>query len=124
MRYKHSSEWTIKAKEIASALALEHIDIDRIAVIESSGSKSRRTIARIHTLGKVTQLGMQERPFYTIELISERFGRQSNEEKVKTIIHELLHIPASFAGGFRHHNPYVNRGNVEKHYQKIKDNYT
>jgi predicted metallopeptidase len=121
VRYTFSREWTGIAREIASALALQHIDLDRIAVIESEGSKSKATIARIHSLGKVMQLGMGERPFYTIELISRRFNRQSEEEKIKTIIHELLHIPACFGGGFRPHQRYVNRHTVENEFQRIKD---
>ena len=107
------------ARGIAKALEFQHIDLDRIAVIESKGSKSKRTIARIHALGKVMQLGMAQEPFYTIELIGERFNRLEREEKLKTIIHELMHIPASFGGGFRHHKPYVNNRNVEKEFKKL-----
>jgi len=124
VRYTYSKEWTERAREIAGRLGLEHIDLSRIAVIESQGSKARRTIARIHSLGKVMQLGMGAKPFYTIELISERFGKQGREDKIKTIIHELLHIPASFAGGFRHHRKHVNSRTVEKEFQKVRDIYT
>jgi len=106
---------------MATALEFDHIDLDRISVIESKGSKSRRTIARIHTLGKVMQLGMSQKPFYTIELISERFGRLEREEKLKTMLHELMHIPASFGGGFRHHKPHVNYKRVEKEFKRLKD---
>ena len=38
----------------------------------------------------------------------------SREEKIKTIIHELLHIPKNMGGGFRNHRPYVTRRHVNK----------
>jgi len=119
MRYVFSHSWTEKAREIAAALEYDHIPVDRISCVESKGTKTRRIIARIHTLGKVLQLGMQEKPFYVIELISEQFEKQSSQDKIKTIIHELLHIPHGFGGGFRHHRPYVNKKTVETAFQKL-----
>lgn len=119
MKYFFSDFWTLRAKEIAQKLSLSHVDLDRVSVIKSSGSKSRRTIARIHTIGKVMQAGMRQAPFYTIELLSERFDKQPEEEQVKTIIHELLHIPKSFGGGFRSHRRFVNHKTVEEAFKKI-----
>ncbi len=119
MKYAYSDYWTLKAREIATQLELGHINLDRISVLNSSGSKSRRTIARIHTIGKVMQMGMKQGSFYTIELISERFEKQSDEDKTKTIIHELLHIPESFGGGFRNHKHYVNHRTVDHAFKKL-----
>jgi len=123
MKYYYSDYWTLKAREIAGKIGLGHVDFDRIAVIESKGSKAKRTIARIHSIGKVMQFGMQQKSFYTIELISEQFDRQSEEEQTKTLIHELMHIPKGFGGGFRHHKGHVTHKNVEAAYKKIKLNY-
>jgi len=117
MKYAYSQYWTEKAREIAKTLGMNHVLPHRISCIESKGTKTRRTIARIHTLSKAEQLGMQELPFYTIELITEQFYRQAAEQQLRTIIHELMHIPHNFGGGFRHHRPYVNARTVEKHYQ-------
>ncbi len=119
MKYVFSGHWTARARETAQKLGLDFIELERIAVVESYGSKSRRVIARIHTMGKVMQLGMQQKPFYVIELLMERFSRQSEEEKTKTIIHELLHVPHSFGGGFRHHKGYVNSHTVDAAFQKL-----
>lgn len=119
MRYGFSPHWTRKAREIAELLEFQHIVLERIACVESKGTKTKRVIARIHTLGKVMQLGMQQKPFYVIELISERFNKQSNEDKAKTIVHELLHIPHGFGGGFRHHKPYVNYKTVDTAFKKL-----
>ncbi|MBN2067119.1 MAG: metallopeptidase [Candidatus Diapherotrites archaeon] len=119
MRYSFSEEWTEKARGLARQLQFDHIDLGRIACVQSTGTKTRRIIARIHTLGKVMQLGMAQKPFYVIELISERFGKMQPEEQTKTLIHELLHIPHSFGGGFRHHKPYVNNKTVEEAFRKL-----
>ncbi|HIH21355.1 MAG: metallopeptidase, partial [Candidatus Diapherotrites archaeon] len=122
MKYYFSQELTEKAGKIARELEMQHIVLERIACVKSTGSKSKRTIARIHTLGKVMQLGMQEKPFYTIEFISENFDKQGIEEQEKTIIHELMHIPAGFKGGFRQHKPFVTGKKVEEMWEKLKQN--
>ena len=119
MRYTFSTEWTEKAREIAKQLRFDHIELERIACVRSQGSKTRYVVARIHTLGKVMQLGMQQKPCYVIELLSERFEKQDREQQIKTLIHELLHIPHSFGGGFRHHKPYVNNRTVEDEFKKL-----
>lgn len=114
MQYYSATEEEQKTKEIIKLLELKHIKPERIACIKSNGTKTKRTIARIHALPKALQFGMKSEPFYVIELISEQFDRQSIEEKTKTLIHELMHIPHSFGGGFRHHKPFVNSKTVEK----------
>ena len=58
--------------------------------------------------------------FYVLEFLSERFNKLSNEEQTKVIIHELMHIPASFGGGFRHHD-YVCDRNIEKNYKAYQN---
>ena len=119
MRYIFSEKWTQIARQTVVALELDHIPLERIACVKSNGTKTKRVIARIHGMGKVMQLGMQQQPFYVIELISEKFDKQPREERIKTIIHELLHIPHSFGGGFRHHKPYVNIKNVDTAFKKL-----
>ncbi len=121
MKYHPSPEWTQKTQEVIRKLEFSHIPQDRVVCFKSTGSKSRRTIARIHTMPKIIQLGINQAPFYAIELIAEKFDRQNEEEQVKTIIHELLHIPHSFNGGFRQHHPYVTRAKVDQHYRKIRE---
>ena len=60
---------------------------------------------------------MKTKAFYTIEFISERFDKMNEKDKIKTIIHELMHIPKSFGGGFKHHD-YVTEENIESLYRK------
>jgi len=120
LKYTYSQEFTERAHSLCDKLCFKHIDKERVSVIISTGSKTRRTIARIHAMGKAMQLGLKQKPAYVIELISEKFFKQSEEEQTKTLIHELMHIPHSFGGGFRHHKPYVNRKTVEEEYEKLK----
>jgi len=40
-----------------------------------------------------------------------------DDEKIKIIIHELMHIPKCFGGGFKHHD-FVHEKNVEMFYNR------
>lgn len=91
------------AFDIVGKLGLYHIRLNRVAFIRSRGSKARRTLARIHGLPRIMQIALGTRAHYAIEVISENFDRLSEEEKIKTLIHELMHVPKSFGGGFRSH---------------------
>ncbi len=57
--------------------------------------------------------------FYALEFLSERFDKLDEEEKTKTIIHELMHIPKTFGGGFKHHD-FVCEKNVDRFYKEYK----
>ena len=65
------------------------------------------------------QRAMDTEAFYALEFISEKFDKLPEEEKIKTIIHELMHIPQTFGGGFRHHDHVCER-NIHKNYQAYK----
>ena len=56
------------------------------------------------------------RAYYAIEFLVEQFDKLNKEDQVKTIVHELMHIPQSFGGGFRHHD-HVTEKNVEINYK-------
>ncbi|MDO8428096.1 MAG: putative metallopeptidase [Candidatus Diapherotrites archaeon] len=117
MKYSFSPEWTNKAHEIASTLNFDYIDHSRISCIISFGSKAR-AYARIHGTSKALQIGMNMKPCYVIELISEKFNKLDATAQTKVLIHELMHVPQSFAGGFRNHKQYVRHEHVEQAYQK------
>jgi len=122
MRYEFAPNIQKVAEEISSIL-FPHVQIGRVKCFRSYGTSSRRGIARCHALGKVMQKAMGVQAFYALEFLSERFDKLDEEEKIKTIIHELMHIPKTFGGGFKHHN-VVTEKNVNKFYkdyQKRKD---
>lgn len=107
--------------EIAEALDLFHVVPQFVFCVRSRGSKSKRTIARIHGLGRIWQEVLNLPSAYVIELISERYDKLSEAEKEKTIIHELLHIPQGFSGGFRPHKGYIDRRTVELLHRKLQE---
>jgi len=107
--------------EITESLDFYHVVPQFIYCVRSKGSESRRTVARIHGLGRIWQEALRRPPSYVIEVISERYDRLSQAEKEKTMIHELLHIPRGFTGGFRPHRGYVDRKTVERLHRKLLD---
>lgn len=60
---------------------------------------------------------MKTPPFYAIEFL-ELFGKLSQKEQDKVIIHELMHIPKTFGGGFRQHD-FVCEENIDVMYEKF-----
>lgn len=117
IRYEIAPDITRTVNELAVML-FPHVKLDSVSCIRSFGSLSRGTIARCHALGKAMQLGMgRTKGFYVVEILSRRFDKLSDEEKIKVLIHELMHIPKSFGGGFRHHD-YVCEKNIEREYQR------
>jgi predicted metallopeptidase len=121
MKYEIDSDSMLIAKDVISKLDFCHIPLDRIVFIRSTGSKSRRILARIQGLSKIMQKAMGIEAIYVIEILSENFDRLDHNEKIKTIIHELMHIPHCFGGGFRHHGNYVTKKIVDeafRNYQK------
>jgi len=99
--------------EIVERLYLNHILPNSVHCVRSQGSRSKRIIARIHGLGKIWQTALLMAPSYIIEVISEHYDPLSQEAKEKVLIHELLHIPRGFSGGFRPHKGYINQRIVD-----------
>lgn len=119
IQYDEDKELFEKVEEIIRVLKMEHVEKDRISVIRSRGSSSRNILARCHALPRIMQHSLKTGPFYTIELVSENFDKLSEEDQIRTLIHELLHIPKAFGGGFRHHD-FVSRRTVDKFHEAYK----
>jgi len=109
IKYEIAEDVEKLARDIVYRLSdyFGHVNIDRVKFIRSIGSSSS-AIARIHGLPRIWRYVLNIEPMYIIEVISEKYDQLSTEEKVKIIIHELLHIPAKFSGGLRPHGKYVN----------------
>jgi len=99
---------------IIAELRFVHINSQHIYCFRSNGSKSKRTIARIHGLEKLWQKALQTHPRYLIEVIAERYDKLSQTDREKILIHELLHIPKGFSGGFRPHKGYINKKTINR----------
>ena len=124
IRYAEAPDVKELADEIVNCLDFFHVVPQFVFCFRSTGSKAGRTIARIHGLGKIWQEALNLPPSYVIEVISERFDRLSEADREKTIIHELLHIPHGFAGGFRPHKGYIDRKIVEQLYITLQKQRT
>ena len=87
---------------IVKLLKLNYIRVDRVRVVRSN-SKST-AYARLWGLSKVLQVGLGTGPYYVIELIDRNFSGLDCSEKVRVLVHELMHIPKTFSGHVRPHN--------------------
>jgi predicted metallopeptidase len=123
IHYELAEDIGTEIKDIIRKLDMTHIDGSRVVCIRSRGSASRRTLARCHGLPRIMprimQLALALKPHYVIEIISEQFDKLGKADQTKVLIHELMHIPHSFCGGFRSHRPYVTKRKVEKMYQQF-----
>jgi predicted metallopeptidase len=119
IQYHLAEDIDSRVKEILRKLKLTHIDGTRLICLRSKGSGSRRVIARCHGLSRIMQLALNQKPHYVIEVLSERFDRLNQEDQTKVLIHEILHIPHSFGGGFRAHKPFVTGGKVQRIYDQF-----
>jgi predicted metallopeptidase len=118
MKYEFAEDIQKIAEEI-SRMLFPHIDLSNVKCFRSRGTSSRGTIARCHGLSKIMQKAIGIRAVYVLEFLSERFDKLDHEEQIKIIIHELMHIPKSFGGGFKHHD-FVTDRMVNKVYQEYK----
>jgi predicted metallopeptidase len=119
IKYFEAPEIKKQVDQLAMECEFYHVVSQRVFCVRSRGSKAKRTIARIHGLGKLWQGVLKQPPTYTIEVISEIFDKMSFEDKERVLIHELMHIPGGFGGGFRPHKGYVERKNVDLVYKKL-----
>ncbi len=120
MKYEYAPDLKERMNDIINTLKIPHLigNIDKIECLRSRGSSTRRTLARCHTLGKVMQMGMKAPAHYTIEFL-EPFEKLNKKEQDKVIIHELMHIPQTFGGGFRHHD-FVCDKSVDLMYERFE----
>ncbi len=107
--------------EIIELLRFDHVKPENVYCVRSRGSQSRRIIARIHGLGRIWQLAMGIEATYIIEVISEQFDPLSRDGQDRVLVHELLHIPHGFQGGFRHHKNFVTRENVDVWFKRLQE---
>ena len=119
IEYYVAEDIDFQVREILRKLKLTHIDETRLICLRSKGSGSRRVIARCHGLSRIMQMALHQNPHYVIEVLSERFDQLNKEDQTKVLIHEILHIPHSFGGGFRAHKPFVTRAKVQRMYDEF-----
>lgn len=119
MKYEGAPDLQARMDEIVKILSLNHIYTDRVKCFRSYGSSTKRTLARCHTIGKLMQKAIGVKAYYAIEFL-EKFEKLSKKDQDKVIIHELMHIPKTFGGGFRQHD-FVCEENVDLMYKKFEN---
>ena len=103
--------------EIIRKLGLRHSN-DEILCLRSHGSKAKKSFARTYKLSKENKVAIGVKALYAVEVISENFDRLTAAAKIKTLIHELLHIAKKPADGFHTHKE-VSRARVEELYKRL-----
>jgi len=105
-------EIALDIKEIVDKLIVElkfdHVQPLHIHCIRSFDARTRAT-ARIWGIAKLFKEVVGIEPNYIIEVNSKRFDKLSPRDQVKTLVHELLHIPKTFSGALLSHRGRYHR---------------
>lgn len=122
MLYKTAPEIKKQISLLVKKLQLKHIKTKSLYCIRSFDAKTR-AIARIWGMPKLFNEVVGLEPSYIIEVNAKRYDKQSERDKTKTLIHELMHIPKTFSGALLSHKGKYHRINdreVEKMLQSIE----
>lgn len=116
MKYAPAPEIKQQIEKLVQGLNLTHIKIENIHCIRSFDAQTR-AIARIWGMSRLFKEVAGIEPHYIIEVNAKKFDKQSDHEKIKTLVHELMHIPKTFSGALlSHRGPHhaINDSEVEK----------
>lgn len=102
MEWEEAKDIKKDIEKIISILNLNHINSEQIFCFRTTGSKSR-SYARIWCFPKIFQKALSIKPAYVIEVLSRYYDKLSENERMKVLIHELLHIPKNFSGALVPH---------------------
>ena len=110
-------------QRLITELKLSHISANQVICFRSYGATSRAR-ARIWSFPRIWQMALELKPHYVIEVLSEHYDRLPYEERLKVLIHELLHIPKTFSGSLvphRNRGRKIDRRNVEQLFNQLKE---
>ena len=116
MKYKLAPEIKRQIRVLIKELKFVHIKPNQIHCIRSFDAKTR-AYARIWGMSRLFNEVAGLKPNYIIEVINQRFEKLTPREKIKTLIHELMHIPKTFSGALlSHRGPHheINDSAIEK----------
>ena len=122
MKYDKAPEIKKQINALIKALGFDHIKAKNVHCIRSFDANTR-AYARIWGMAKLFKEVAGLEPHYIIEVNAKRFDRLSEKEKLKTLIHELMHIPKTFSGALlSHRGPHhqINDREVEKLLRTMK----
>lgn len=116
MKYDLAPDVKTRIDALIEALDFTHIIPKQIHCIRSIDAKTR-AYARIWGMAKVFSEVAGIPPTYIIEVNAKKFDRLSERDQLKTLVHELMHIPRTFSGALlSHKGPHhrINDREVEK----------
>ncbi len=116
MKYVLAPDIREKITILVEQLHFDHVKVKNVHCIRSLDAKTR-AIARIWGMSRLFKEVAGIEPHYIIEVNTKRFDKLSEREKIKTLIHELMHIPKTFSGALLPHRGRYHRINdreVEK----------
>lgn len=116
MNYSLAPEIKEQIDELVTALDMAHVKVKNIHCIRSHDAKTR-AVARIWGMSRLFKEVAGLEPNYIIEVNGKRYDKLSEREKMKTLIHELMHIPKTFSGALlSHRGPgrHINDREIEK----------
>jgi len=116
MQYQIAKDVKEKVGKLIKKLEMDYIDEKRIYCIRSFDAKTR-AIARIWGMSRLFAEVCGIKPRYIIEVNAKRFDKLSKRDQIKTLIHELLHIPKTFSGALLSH-----RGRYHQINDKVIEN--
>lgn len=122
MNYKLAPEIKKQIRLLIKQLKFNHIKVNNIHCIRSFDAKTR-AYARIWGMSKLFKEVVGIEPHYIIEVNAKKFDKLPEREKIKTLIHELMHIPKTFSGALLSHRGRYHRINnqtVEKILKNLK----
>ncbi len=116
MKYEKAPDVKEKIDILISQLEFTYMKPENIHCIRSFDAKTR-AIARIWGMARLFKEVAGLEPHYIIEVNTKRYDKLPEREKIKTLIHELMHIPKTFSGALlSHRGPHhrINDREVEK----------
>jgi len=117
VQYKKAPEIKRQIRVLIKELKFTHIKPNQIHCIRSFDAKTR-AVARNEGMAKIFHEVVGIEPNYIIEVNAKRFDKLSDRDKVKTLIHELMHIPKTFSGALLSHRGRYHRIN-EREVERI-----
>jgi len=102
MQYSIAPDIKKQIDRLVKKLDFSYIQLKNIHCIRSFDAKTR-AYARIWGMAKLFKEVAGLEPHYIIEVNARRFDKLNEREKIRTLIHELLHIPKTFSGALLSH---------------------
>lgn len=122
MQYALAPEIKHTIRLLVKQLNMSHIKVKNIHCIRSFDAKTR-AVARIWGMSRLFHEVAGLEINYIIEVNAKRFDKMNERDKIKTLIHELMHIPKTFSGALLSHRGRYHQIN-DREVEKILRNKT